>query len=167
MGRKSLRKAKKQREKASLKESHSLHLVGGRLDHNHNITHSHTPISASEIEKLDAINPEYTKELLSIMKTTIENDRYETESFYKSVDKEQENDRREIESNFEQKTRSAKYAFSAIGILLFAGISLIIYGANIDNDLIIGTGGTTIGVVLLGVARAFLSKPSNDNNDEE
>eukprot|EP01156_Anaeramoeba_ignava_P019090 Anaeramoba_ignava/a94299_279.p1 GENE.a94299_279~~a94299_279.p1 ORF type:complete len:166 (+),score=35.76 a94299_279:351-848(+) len=163
---KSLRKAKKQRQNQRniQRVSKNLHLVGGKLDHNH--IHSHAPISASEIEKLDAINPEYTKELLSIMKTSVDNDRVETEYFYAAVDKEQDNDKLAIQSNYEQKTRAARYAFSAIGIILFAGIGLIIYGVNIKDDIVTTAGATSIGVVLVGIAKAFLQKADKESEKE-
>jgi len=151
---KSLRKAKKERQGQVSKLTQNLHLVGGKLDHN--ITHSHAPISASEIEKLEAINPEYAKELIGIMKNSIKNDGLETELFYKAVDKEQDNDRRSIDASIEIKKEAMKTArYIITGFILLDLICLALGQYELAAAI------TTVGLV--GVVRAiFLNKKEED-----
>jgi len=63
---KSLRKGIKRNP--TEKVSKNLHLVKGE----HSVIHSHTPISADEIERLQAINPDYVDRLFSIMEKSVE-----------------------------------------------------------------------------------------------
>ncbi len=83
---KSLRKRIKRQP--TEKVSKNLHLVKGE----HSVTHSHSPISADEIEKLVAINPDYADRLFDIMEKSLDLEEKEINLYFKAVDKEQEND---------------------------------------------------------------------------
>jgi hypothetical protein len=154
----SLRKQKKAYLKHSPTEkvSNHLHLVAG--EHKHNHTHSITPISADEVQKLNDINPVYVDRLFDIIDKSLESERQESISYYKAVEKEQQNDELSIIKKSEDATKAMRYAFSAISFLMLCG-SLLIY---FNHELI---GGTVVTTVLLGVAKAMLSK--KDKNKEE
>jgi len=154
LSRKSLTKRKKQQiakqnENASVRHEH-LHLVKGEQQ----VNHSHSPISATDIERLHNIDPKYVDDLFDIMKTSVDVEEKETSKFYKAIDKEQENDKLAIIKDADNKKLAMILATVLIMILLVTGIGLIYFGY-------IKIGGSLITVVMLGVVKSMLTGKSD------
>jgi hypothetical protein len=152
---KSLRKSRKISASKIERLNPSLHLVAGK--HEHNVTHSHVPISASELEKLNLINPKYADTLLEIIKSGIENDKKDRESFYAAVNKEQENDRLAIEGQVKNKQTSMIVAGAIVFGFLAASMAFLAVG-----QYEIGGGLITIG--LIGVLTAIFKKEKTNED---
>ncbi len=146
---KSLRKAEKAKRSQQTKFAHNLHLVKG--EHKHNITHSHTPISADEIERIEKINPEYVSQLFNLLDKSLEIEKHDREMFYSAIDKEQENEKLSTIKQSEDNQKSMKFAGFTIAVFLTT--SLIF--ASIGETIIAG-GIITVG--LLGVIKAIFTK---------
>lgn len=157
MSRKSLRQQKKTLSKANhlQDESRHLHLVAGKHDHKH--THSLSPISADEVEKLHNINPEFVTRLFKIIENGLDAEKEETNQFYEALEREQENDKLAITSKANNDKRAMNYAFFTIFFLVAVG-SIFIY---LDFGYV---GYPLVTVVLLGVVKAMLW---NKNNGED
>ena len=151
MSGKSLRKAQKAQKSqiAKLSRSENLHLVKG--EHNHQVTHSHTPISADEIQKLEEINPEYVDRLLTILEKSVDTESRERDLFFKAVEKEQENDKLAIEKESELKDKSMSFASKIIFSFLGVSIGCLYFGYWQITSVIITVG-------LVGVLKAMFSK---------
>lgn len=161
MSRKSLRTKKKELTKLSLKQdeaSKHLHLVKGQYDHKH--THSVTPISADEVEKLHNIDPTLVTRLFNIVEAGLEAEKEETKKFYEAVEREQENDKLTITSKANNDKRAMNYAFFTIFFLVIVG-SLFIY---FNHEYI---GGAILTSVLLGVVKAMLGKKDKSEKKED
>jgi hypothetical protein len=134
--RKSLRKHLKSNIKAEkISGVAHLHLVEGQ----HNHTHSITPISASEVEKLEAINPDYVKELFSIINKSMELEKEEMNRYFDAIQKEQENDELAIIAEDAINSKQLKYATSLIIVLVIASAGFAYYGFKEIAYAIIGT----------------------------
>ena len=155
----SIRKQKKlaRTQQAQQIEAKHLHLVAGQ--HNHKHTHSLSPISADEVEKLHNINPELVDRLFKIMENGLIAEEQENKKFYEALEREQENDRLAITTKAENDKNAMKSASSIIVLLIIVGSVLIYF----NHEII---GGTVLTTVLLGVARAMFKK-NIDNNDSE
>ena len=154
MSSKSLRKIQKAKRSqvAKLSRSENLHLVKG--EHKHNVTHSHTPISADEIEKIQSINPEYVDRLFTIVENSIDTERRERELFFNAVDKEQENDKLAIEK--ESETKKFALIFALAIILSFLAVALFCFYKGYWQ-----VGSVIITVGLVGVIVPLYSKGKN------
>jgi len=139
----------KQTENLKVRHEH-LHLVKGEQQ----VNHSHSPIAATDIEKLHALNPKYAEDLFDIMKKSVKVEEEETSKFYNAIDKEQDNDKLAIERNSENKKLAMILATSLIVIMLISGIGLIYYGYS-------KIGGSLITVVMLGVVKSMLTGKSD------
>ncbi len=148
---KSLRKGIKRNP--TEKVSKNLHLVKGE----HNITHSHAPISADEIERLEAINPEYVNRLFSIMEKSIEVEEKEVELYFEAVDKEQNNDELSIIEQSELANKSLTYSVFILIFLILSSLGFTLLGYPIIAGMIISS---VIGVVI----KAVLSKKEKNNS---
>lgn len=149
MSKNSLRKAQKFNKTEIEKVSKNLHLVAGK--HEHTVNHSHSPMSASEIERLYAINPNYVDKLLSIIETGLENDKKDREAFYKAVEKEQENDRVAIQGDISTKKTSMYVAGGIVSAFLITSLVFLFQGqAEIAGGII------TVG--LIGVITSIFSR---------
>lgn len=149
MSKNSLRKAQKFNKAEIEKVSKNLHLVAGK--HEHTVNHSHSPMSASEIERLYAINPNYVDKLLNIIETGLENDKKDREAFYKAVDKEQENDKLAIQGDISAKKTSMYIAGGIVSAFLITSLVFLLQG-----EPEIAGGIITIG--LIGVVSAIFSR---------
>jgi len=161
LSKKSLRQQKKDSLRETLRQdeaSKHLHLVKGQYDHKH--THSVTPISADEVEKLHNIDPTLVTRLFNIIETGLEAEKEETKKFYEAVEREQENDKLAITSKANNDKRAMNYAFSTIFFLVIVG-SLFIY---FNHEYI---GGAILTSVLLGVVKAMLGKKDKSEKKED
>lgn len=149
MSKNSLRKAQKFNKTEIEKVSKNLHLVAGK--HEHTVNHSHSPMSASEIEKIYAINPNYVDKLLDIIETGLENDKKDREAFYKAVEKEQENDKLAIQGDISTKKTSMYIAGGIVFSFLITSLVFLFQGQPE-----IAGGILTVG--LIGVVTALFSK---------
>lgn len=156
MSKKSLRKLKKETQKETQKVSQNLHLLGGKVD----VTHSHSPIAVTEIKDLDELNPQYAKDLIEIIKKSVDNDRLETELYYKAVDKEQENDKLSIVTKSKDKNRSIISAFLIITLLIVTGGVLIYTGYP-------WIGGAVLTTVLGTIGKAVFFDSSKEKEEKE
>ena len=152
MSKNSLRKSRKFNSTEVDKVSKNMHWVAGK--HEHNVNYSHSPISASEIEKLCEINPSYADKLIAIIETGLENDKKDRESFYAAVDKEQDNDRLAIQGEISAKKISMLVAGGIVfGFLISAMIFAFLKQYEIAGGII------TIGLV--GVLTAIFTNNGN------
>ena len=151
MSGKSLRKAQKAKKSqiTKLSRSENLHLVQG--EHKHQVTHSHTPISADEIQKLQDINPQYVDRLLTILEKSVDTEAKERELFFSAVDKEQENDKLAILKESELKTNAISFATKII--FSFLSVSTVCFFLGYWE---IGSFIITVGLV--GVLKSMFSK---------
>lgn len=152
----SLAKRKKlaaSKESQRVRHEH-LHLVKGEQQ----VNHSHSPISASDIEKLEAINPQYVKDLFSIMQKSIEVEENETNKFYTAIEKEQSNDRLAIEKDSKNKSDAMKLAIFVMVFLMISGSVFVYFGYEI-------IGGSIVTTVLLGFIKALFT--GNSKKEEK
>ncbi|MDS1371052.1 hypothetical protein RJ999_08090 [Aliarcobacter butzleri] len=161
MSRKSLRQQKKDSLRATInpnEASKHLHLVKGQYDHKH--THSVTPISADDVERLHNIDPTLVPRLFGIIESGLQAEKEETKKFYEAVEREQENDKLAITSKADNDKKAMNYAFFTIFFLVFVG-ALFIY---FNHEYI---GGAVITTVLLGVVKAMLGKKDKSEKENE
>ena len=153
MNKRSLRKQKKDFEEVNTKKqgeaSKHLHLISAKYDHKH--THSVSPISADEVEKLHNIDPTLVPRFFEMIENGLESEKEESRRFYESVQREQENDRIAITSKYNNDKNAMNYAFITIFFLMIAGSAFIYMGFEF-------IGGAVVTTVLLGVAKAMLQK---------
>jgi len=148
LSKKSLRKRKKSLQQE--KEKANLHLVAGEYKLNH--THSITPISADELEKIYNINPEYVDRLLNIVEDSLKIEKEENEKFYKAIDKEQENEKLEIIKKHDIANKSLIFASIVIVIFMTIGSILLYFGHEY-------VGGAMLTTVIATIIKAiFLRK---------
>lgn len=126
-----------------------LHYVAG--EHKHNITHTITPISADEIERINNISPELVSRLFSIIENSLEAEKQETQNFYDAVEREQKNDELSISEQSQNTKKAIKYSFISMIILMISGIITLALGYP-------WIGGAIMTTVLLGVVRAILKQ---------
>lgn len=160
MSKQSIRQQRKDLAKLNSKQDEAykhLHLVSGQ--HNHKHTHSVTPISADEVEKLHNIDPALVPRLFNIIENSLEAEKEETKKFYEAVEREQENDKLAISSKYDSDKKAMNYAFITIFFLMIAGSILIYFGFEL-------IGGAIVTTVLLGVAKAMLSKKDKSEEKE-
>jgi predicted amino acid-binding ACT domain protein len=158
---KSLRKRKnllqKQNPTQKVFSNHNhLHYVAG--EHKHNVTHTITPISADEIERIHSVSPELVDRLFNIIESSLEAEKQETQNFYNAVEREQKNDELSILKQSENNQKAVKYSFLSMIILMICGIIAIVSGYP-------WIGGAIMTTVLLGVVRAILKQkePKEEN----
>lgn len=157
---KSLRKRKNQLKNQNptqkvFNNHNHLHYVAG--EHKHNVTHTITPISADEIERIYNINPDFANRLFTIIESSLESEKQETQSFYNAVEREQKNDELSILKQSENTQKAIKYSFISMIILMLTGIATLALGYP-------WIGGAIMTTVLLGVVRAIL-KQKDDKED--
>lgn len=144
---KSLRKIEKSKRTSIPKLSHNLHLVKGE----HNVVHSHTPVSADEIQKLQDINPEYVDRLFKIIEKSVDIELIEKDLFYKAIEREQENDRLAIEKESETKNKAMTFAFIVISFFIALTTGCFYFGYWEIGSLIITVG-------LVGILKAIFTQ---------
>ncbi|WP_324172947.1 hypothetical protein [Sulfurimonas sp.] len=145
MSNKSLRKSIK-RQKVDKVTTRNLHLVAGKHEH----THSVAPISASEIEKLESINPEYVDRLFSIMEKSVDVEEKEVSMYFEAVAREQENDELSIYAQNELSKKAIHYSTALVVFLILSAISF----AYIDLEYIsLALVSTVIGVVVKAIMK--------------
>ena len=133
------------------KVAKSLHFVRGE----HNINHSHTPISADELERLVAINPEYVQRLFSIIEQSVTLEGREIELYFDAVKNEQEKDK-EFSRLQEKIASKSLYVSSAVIVFLIGSAVLFVW---LKQPLIAGAVvSTVIGVVV----KAIMGKSSEN-----
>ncbi|MFW9627728.1 MAG: hypothetical protein ACMV1K_13460 [Sulfurospirillum sp.] len=123
-----------------------LHLVRGEQQ----VNHSHSPIPASDIEKLYAINPKYVDELFSIMKESVEIEKQETNNFYSAIEREQANDKLAIEKDAKNKAEAIRLIIFVVIFLMISGSAFVYFGYEV-------IGGAIVTTVLLGIIKAFFT----------
>ncbi|WP_455755935.1 hypothetical protein [Sulfurimonas sp.] len=158
---KSLRKQIKRRKVEKVTTTQNLHLLAAKHEHAH--THSVAPISASEIEKLEAINPDYVDRLFSIMEKSVAVEEKEVNMYFEAVAKEQENDELYIYA----KTDISKTAIHfSTGLVIFLILSAIGF-AYFDLVYIAGALVTTvIGVVVKAIMKDNTPTESDKKEDK-
>ena len=162
MSGKSLRARKKAASKAAHKERQklnaNLHLIAG--EHKHNHTHSITPISADEIQKLSNIDPSYPNRLFTLMENSLDAEKEETKRYYDAIQREQDNDKLSILKQSNDNSIAIIASFVAMVFFMICG-SILIY---FNHEVI---GGTIVTTVLGGIVKAILTKKNNKKEDEE
>jgi hypothetical protein len=152
---KSLRQRKKAiaKQQAPKELEKHLHLVAGNHKHSH--THSISPISADEIEKLHHINPQYATRLFDLLQDGLDAEKQEAKSFFDAVEREQANDRLLIESEKKNNNKAMLLSFSAMVILMLCGTGLVYFGYEY-------IGGAVLTTVIMSVVKSILSKKQTD-----
>jgi len=158
---KSLRKRKnllqKQTPTQKVFNNHNhLHYVAG--EHKHNVTHTITPISADEIERIHKIDHSYADRFFNIIESSLEAEKQETQNFYNAVEREQKNDELSILKQSENNNKAIKYSFLSMIILMICGIITLALGYP-------WIGGAIMTTVLLGVVRAILKQKEPKEED--
>jgi hypothetical protein len=146
---KSLRKGAKKHNTKVPKLSQNLHIVAG--NHHHDVIHSVAPISATEIEKLESINPEYVNRLFNIMEQSIQTEEKERALYFDAIEREQENDKLSIEKQAELKNNALLLSGKVILGMILSSLIFAYLGHEIIAGAIITTG-------LVGIVKAILSK---------
>ena len=142
MSSKSLRKGV--RRNPTERVSKNLHFIKGE----HNVNHSHSPISADEIERLVAIDANYADRLFTIMEKSVELEGKEVELYFNAVKKEQENDELSILEQSKIGTKSLYLSVIVLTFLIFSAAGF----AYMGKDLIAaGIVTAVIGVVIKAI----------------
>lgn len=137
------KKSESSKDPQKVRHEH-LHLVKGEQQ----VNYSHSPISASDIEKLEAINPLYVKELFTIMKESVEVEKQETNNFYAAIEREQSNDKLAIEKDSKNKSDAMKLAIFVMMFFMISGSVFVYFGYEL-------IGGSIVTTVLLGFIKAL------------
>lgn len=138
------------------KVSKNLHLVAGK--HEHNITHSVTPISASEIEKLEALNPQYVDRLFNIVEKSLEIEDKEMNRYFNTIEQEQSNDELAIISKDNMTTKSLQYATAITIFLIIAALVFTYFGFEYIAYIIVS-------VVIIAIIKGIFSGSSSKDKD--
>ncbi len=155
--RRTLKKHLKENKKTE-KVSKSMHLVAGK--HEHNITHSIAPISASEIEKIEAINPEYVNRLFNIVEKSLDLEKQEMEKYFEAIDHEQQNDELEIIAKNERTIKSLQYA---TGLTVFLIIVSLIFAFKGQEGIAVAI----VTVLLVSIIKGIFSKNKDKDTKDK
>ncbi len=145
----SLRKGYKKYKEKAPNVSQNLHIVAGK--HQHDITHSVAPISATEIEKLENINPKYVDRLFDIIEQSVRVEEKEKILYFDAIKREQENDKLSIEKQAELKNKALSLSGKVILGMMLSAILFAYLGYELIAGAIVTTG-------LAGIIKAILSR---------